>query len=118
MCNVTRNYSKSSAIERLHRHIIGEESDEDSDETNDTQGGAEDNSSDHENVLIIEKVFRDKISDEFYDASDDEININICCNEDEELLMTDIKNNILRKISSYDVLSDRDIYRVLIFIYY
>ena len=71
--------------------------------------------------LEIEKEFRDEMANRVNDGGTedylDEADLNICCDEREEKLITIIKDEIT-KIEKFKDLTDKDIYRVLIHLYY
>jgi hypothetical protein len=63
--------------------------------------------------LEVEKLFTDKI----FNKTQNQTNINFCCNDDDEI---DIINmgNIIKTQPIFTILSFRDIFFVLIYIYY
>jgi hypothetical protein len=63
----------------------------------------------------VEKIF----SQEYYEKNNtsNQINGNLCCDDDDENNMRTMASNI-KRVVEFNILSDRDIYIVLIFIYY
>ena len=67
----------------------------------------------NDTFLKVEKVF----TDEIYRKTRSQTDLNFCCDEDDEKNLIEIKNHI-KQTPEFSRLSDRDIFFVLIFIYY